>query len=143
MDETEKKEIGILLSVGMSKSKIILQYIIEMLLIAVISFGFSYFSGNLVAQGASDLIFNKAAQTQPSVQMEIPDDGSEYLDITGQYIPYDISDMAKVDRVFVEVNPQDLLSVYLIGTIIIILSVMVASIKIIRMKPKQISSQMS
>lgn len=137
------REVGILLSIGISKSKIILQYIVEMLLIAVASFGFSYFSGNVLAQGTSDLIYNKATETQPIIQMEIPDDGSEYLDMTGQYIPYDVSDMAAVDSVSVEVKPQALLFVYLIGTIIIIISVMMASVKMIRMKPKHILSQMS
>lgn len=137
------RETGILLSIGVSKSRIILQYIIEMLLIVAVSFGFSYFSGNAVAQSTSDLILNKAAETPSSVQMEIPDDGSEYLDITGQYIPYDASDMEAVDSILVEVNHQDLLLVYLVGTVIIILSVMIASIKIIRMNPKQILSYMS
>ena len=137
------REIGILLSIGISKSRIILQYIIEVLLIAVVSFGFSYFSGNAIAQSTSDLILNKAAETPFSVQMEIPDDGSEYLDITGQYIPYDASDIKAIDSILVEVNPQDLLLVCLVGTVIIILSVMMSSIKIIRMNPKQILSYMS
>lgn len=137
------RETGILLSIGISKSRIILQYMIEMLLIAVVSFGFSYFSGNAIAQSTSDLILNKAAETPSSVQMEIPDDGSEYLDITGQYIPYDASDMEAVDNILVEVNPQDLLLVYLVGTVIIIISVMMASIKMIRMNPKQILSYMN
>ena len=120
-----------------------MQYIIEVLLIAVVSFGFSYFSGNAIAQSTSDLILNKAAETPFSVQMEIPDDGSEYLDITGQYIPYDASDIKAIDSILVEVNPQDLLLVCLVGTVIIILSVMMSSIKIIRMNPKQILSYMS
>lgn len=136
-------EAGILLSIGISKSTIILQYIMEILLVAVIAFGFSYFSGNAIAQGTSDFIFNKAAETQPPVQMEMPDDGTEYLDITGQYIPYDISDSHKADSVSVEVMPNVLLFVYLAGTIIIIVSVAIASVKIIRMKPNYILSQMS
>ena len=136
-------DAGILLSIGISKSKIDLQYTLEILIVAVIAFGFSYFSGNAIAQGTSDLILNKATETQAPIQMDMPDDGSEYLDITGQYIHYDVSDMATVDSISVEVKLQDILLVYLIGIIIIIISVKLASLKVFRMKPKYILSQMS
>lgn len=135
-------EAGILLSIGISKSKIISQYVVEMLLIAIVAFGLSYFSGSAIAQGTSDLIFNQVAETQPVIQPETPDDGTEYLDITGEYIPYDLSNVAKVESVPVEVTTQILLLVYLIGTINIIVSVVLSSAKIIRMKPKQILSKM-
>ena len=135
-------EAGILLSIGISKSKIISQYVVEMLLIAIVAFGLSYFSGSAIAQGTSDLIFNQVAETQPVIQPETPDDGTEYLDITGEYIPYDLSNVAKVESVPVEVTTQILLLVYLIGTINVIVSVVLSSAKIIRMKPKQILSKM-
>lgn len=135
-------EAGILLSIGISKSKIISQYVVEMLLIAIVAFGLSYFSGSAIAQGTSDLIFNQVAETQPVIQPETPDDGTEYLDITGEYIPYDLSNVAKVESVPVEVTTQILLLVYLIGTINIVVSVVLSSAKIIRMKPKQILSKM-
>ena len=136
------REVGILLSIGISKSKIVLQYVVEILFIAIIAFGLSYFSGSTIAQGASDLIFNQVAETQPVIQPETPDDGTEYLDITGEYIPYDLSNVAKVESVPVEVTPQILLLVYLIGTINVIVSVILSSANIIRMKPKQILSKM-
>lgn len=135
-------EAGILLSIGISKSKIILQYVAEMLLIAIIVFGLSYFSGSAIAQGASDLIFNQVADTEHVIQPETPDDGTEYLDITGEYIPYDLSNVAKVESVPVEVTTQILLFVYLIGTFTVIVSVVLSSAKIIQMKPKQILSKM-
>lgn len=113
-------EAGILLSIGISKSKIISQYVVEMLLIAIVAFGLSYFSGSTIAQATSDLIFNQVAETQPVIQPETPDDGTEYLDITGEYIPYDLSNVAKVESVPVEVTTQILLLVYLIGTINVI-----------------------
>lgn len=135
-------EAGILLSIGISKSKIISQYVVEMLLIAIVAFGLSYFSGSAIAQGTSDLIFNQVAEAQPVIQPETPDDGTEYLDITGEYIPYDLSNAAKVESVPVEVTTQILLLVYLIGTTNVIVSVVLSSAKIIRMKPKQILSKM-
>ncbi len=136
-------ETGILLSIGITKGKIIFQYIVEVLLVAVVAFGLSYFTSGLISQGVSDLIFNQVAESQPIPEMELPDDGSEYLDITGQYIPYDTSNMEMVESVQVNVNPNNLLYIYVFGAFLIVLSVSAASITVIQMKPKKILSQMN
>ena len=135
-------ETGILLSIGITKGNIVFQYIVEVLLIAVVAFGLSYFTSSLLSQGVSDLIFNQVAESQPIPEIELPDDGSEYLDITGQYIPYDSSNMEMVESVQVNVNPNNLLYVYVLGAFLIVLSVSAASITVIQMKPKKILSQM-
>ena len=135
-------ETGILLSIGITKGNIVFQYIVEVLLIAVVAFGLSYFTSSLLSQGVSDLIFNQVAESQPIPEIELPDDGPEYLDITGQYIPYDSSNMEMVESVQVNVNPNNLLYVYVLGAFLIVLSVSAASITVIQMKPKKILSQM-
>ncbi len=135
-------ETGILLSIGITKGNIVFQYIVEVLLIAVVAFGLSYFTSSLLSQGVSDLIFNQVAESQPIPEIELPDDGSEYLDITGQYIPYDSSNMEMVESVQVNVNSNNLLYVYVLGAFLIVLSVSAASITVIQMKPKKILSQM-
>ena len=135
-------ETGILLSIGITKGNIVFQYIVEVLLIAVVAFGLSYFTSSLLSQGVSDLIFNQVAESQPIPEIELPDDGSEYLDITGQYIPYDSSNMEMVESVQVNVNPNNLLYIYVLGAFLIVLSVSAASITVIQMKPKKILSQM-
>ena len=136
-------ETGILLSVGISKSRIILQYTIEVLMIAVVAFGLSFFTSNFISQGASDLIFHQVSESQPMPEIELPDDGTEYLDITGQYIPYDTSNVETLESVQVTVSPDYLLYIYIFGTLLIAFSVSAASISVIQMKPKKILSQMS
>ncbi len=135
-------ETGILLSIGITKGRIVFQYILEVLVIAVVAFGLSYFTSSLISQGISDLIFNQAAESQPIPEIEVPDDGSEYLDITGQYIPYDTSNMEMVESVEVNISPNNLLYIYVFGTFLIVFSVLAASATVIRMKPKKILSQM-
>lgn len=88
-------ETGILLSIGVGKAQIVAQYILETLMIAIIALGLSYFTSGVIAQGTSNLLFAQAMQNQPGVEIELPDDGTEYLDITGQYIPYDTSNCAE------------------------------------------------
>lgn len=136
-------ETGILLSIGVSKVKIVAQYILETLMIAVIAFGLSYFSSGVIAQGTSNLLFSQVAETQPTIEIENPDDGTEYLDITGQYIPYDTSNMVAPDNIEVQVTAGHLLWVYLLGTAICIVAVTLASLPVVKMKPKNILSQMS
>ena len=136
-------ETGILLSIGVSKVKIVAQYILETLMIAVIAFGLSYFSSGAIAQGTSNLLFSQVAETQPIPEIETPDDGTEYLDITGQYIPYDTSDMVAPDSIEVHVTAEHLLWVYLLGMAICTTAVVLASLPVVKMKPKNILSQMS
>ena len=138
-----RHETGILLSVGISKSRIILQYTVEVLMIAIIAFGLSFFTSSLISQGVSDLIFHQVSESQPLPEIELPDDGTEYLDITGQYIPYDTSNVETLESVQVNVSPNYLLYIYIFGTLLIVFSVSAASISVIQMKPKKILSQMS
>lgn len=56
-------ETGILLSIGVSKVKVIAQHILETLMIAVIAFGLSYFSSGAIVQGTSNRLFSQAAET--------------------------------------------------------------------------------
>lgn len=136
-------ETGILLSIGVSKVKIVAQYILETLMIAVIAFGLSYFSSGAIAQGTSNLLFSQVAETQPIPEIENPDDGTEYLDITGQYIPYDTSNMVALDSIEVHVTAEHLLWVYLLGITICTAAVVLTSLPVVKMKPKNILSQMS
>ncbi len=138
-----RHETGILLSVGISKSRIILQYTVEVLMIAIVAFGVSFFTSSLISQGVSDLIFHQVSESQPLPEIELPDDGTEYLDITGQYIPYDTSNVETLESVQVNVSPNYLLYIYIFGTLLIVFSVSAASISVIQMKPKKILSQMS
>ena len=138
-----RHETGILLSVGISKSRIILQYTVEVLMIAIVAFGLSFFTSSLISQGVSDLIFHQVSESQSLPEIELPDDGTEYLDITGQYIPYDTSNVETLESVQVNVSPNYLLYIYIFGTLLIVFSVSAASISVIQMKPKKILSQMS
>ena len=138
-----RHETGILLSVGISKSRILLQYTVEVLMIAIVAFGLSFFTSSLISQGVSDLIFHQVSESQSLPEIELPDDGTEYLDITGQYIPYDTSNVETLESVQVDVSPDYLLYIYIFGTLLIAFSVSAASISVIQMKPKKILSQMS
>lgn len=113
-------ETGIMLSVGISKLQIVMQYILEIALIAVLSFGLAYFSGKAAGQTVGKQI---AMQAEENVV-----DGSEEAGAAEMEIPVSWKEMA---------------TVYAAGLGIIVLSVGISSIAIIRLKPKEILSKMS
>ncbi|MGL4109012.1 ABC transporter permease [Clostridium sp. LP20] len=129
-------ETGILLSLGVSKFKIIAQYIIEILMISVLAFSISYFSGQMISQKVGDSIIEKAAnETEQSIKYGagIPlgnDPESNMLTHTTKDIE-------------VKISPDEMIYVWLIGSGIIIASVFISSASIIRLKPKEILSKMS
>lgn len=135
-------ETGILLSIGVGKMQIVWQYILETLMVFIIAAGLSYCTSRAFAQETSNLLFAQAVQNQPEVEIELPDDGTEYLDITGQYIPYDTSNMVTTDSIEVRVTSASLLWVTLLGIVICTAAVTLASMPVMRMQPKNILSQM-
>ena len=61
--KTRIHEIGVFLSVGIRKSAIIGQYLIEVLLIAVLAFGLSYFTSNAIAGQIGNHLLEQSMQT--------------------------------------------------------------------------------
>jgi len=101
---SRKREIGILLAVGIAKPAIILQYVLETLLIAIAAFPLAYLSSKQVA-GALGALFGKTAAN-------------------------------------VVVTPEHFMLVTIVGGILLVVAVLVSCIPAMRLKPKQILSQM-
>ena len=101
---SRKRETGILLAVGIAKPAVILQYLLETLLIAVVAFPLAYLSSKQVA-GALGTLFGKAAKN-------------------------------------VIVTPEHFMLVAIVGGVLLVAAVLVSSISTMRLKPKQILSQM-
>lgn len=101
---SRKRETGILLAVGIAKPAVILQYVLETLLIAVVAFPLAYLSSKQVA-GVLGTLFGKASES-------------------------------------VIVLPEHFLLVAVGGGILLITAVLISSISAMRLKPRQILSQM-
>ena len=101
---SRERETGILLAVGIAKPAVILQYVLETLLIAVVAFPLAYLSSKQVA-GTLGTLFGKAAEN-------------------------------------VIVTPEHFMLVAIVGGVLLVAAVLVSSISTMRLKPKQILSQM-
>lgn len=159
---TRIHETGVFLSLGIRKAKIIGQYLLEVLMIAVIAFSLSYFTSNAVAnQLASGLLQQNVsaneAQSDQDIQAEIKDGYGDDIVIavkddntapSGQENSQgteneEIDSSADMQTISVTVGVFDMLQLYLIGFAIIALSVVASSGSVMRLKPREILSKMS
>ncbi|MDE7332761.1 MAG: FtsX-like permease family protein [Lachnospiraceae bacterium] len=158
-------ETGVFLSLGIGKTRIIGQYLAEVLMIAVIAFGCSYFTSSAVAgQIADGLLQQGIPANEERTDDEIAIDVKEgYGDDIVVSIKDDsvLSDMPSgqdaapavevsadgaeedAEQISVTIDFYNMLQLYLIGITVIILSVGISSLSVMRLKPREILSKMS
>lgn len=132
-------EIGVFLSVGIKKSAIIGQYLAEVMMIAILAFGLSYFSSNAVAGQIGNHLLEQSMRTNTG------DD-----EITAGAVGVDVGADTLIQKplptengIRVTVEFENLLLLYLIETAIIIVAVSISSVTVMRLKPREILSKMS
>ncbi|QPK93619.1 ABC transporter permease [Actinomyces sp. zg-332] len=130
-------ETGVLLSLGISKRNIVLQYIVELLMIAVFSFIASIGSGILIAQKLGDSLVKQANDAGRLALGENLGGLSLGADAESSLIA------KTLDGLNVTIGINEFIWVWIIGIAIIIVSVGISSMHIIKLKPKEILSKMS
>lgn len=131
-------EIGVLMSMGESRFKIISQLLIETMIVACIAFGISTFTGNVAAQKiGTNLLQNEIKTTEQQKSSQPSTTGVMMIGPGGT-----TNEKADaIDKIDVGVNSRDLEKLYLIGFLIVILATTVPTISIIRFNPKTILSK--
>ena len=140
--KTRIHEIGVFLSVGIRKSAIIGQYLIEVLLIAVLAFGLSYFTSNAIAGQIGNHLLEQSMRT------ETADD--EIVSAAAAAASVDVGEDTLIQTplptengIQVSVGLDSFALLYLIGLAIIIVAVSISSVTVMRLKPREILSKMS
>lgn len=136
--KTRIHEIGVFLSVGIRKSAIVGQYLIEVLLIAVFAFGLSYLTSNAVAGQIGNHLLEQ------SVQVEQEDNSSSAavaVEVGADTLIQ--KPLPTENGIQVSIGLDSLALLYLIGFVIIIVAVSISSITVMRLKPREILSKMS
>lgn len=138
--KTRIHETGVFLSVGIKKSAIIGQYLIEVLLIAVLAFGFSYVTSNAVAGQIGNHLLEQSMQTAPEDEGNITA-GAAAVDVGADHLIQ--KPLPAENGIEVSVGGENLVQLYLIGLVIIIVAVSASSVTVMRLKPREILSKMS
>lgn len=138
--KTRIHEIGVFLSVGIKKSAIIGQYLMEVLLIAVLAFGLSYFTSNAIAEQIGNHLLEQSMHTEPEDDYDVVS-AAAAVDVGADNLIQ--KPLPTENGIQVSVGLDNLAQLYLIGLAIIVVAVSTSSITVMRLKPREILSKMS
>ncbi|AUN17915.1 ABC transporter permease [Clostridium botulinum] len=139
-----KYEIGVLLSLGESKFKVISQLVVEVLLVASIAFATSAFTGNLAANKIGDSLLAKEIKvTESSTTQENSNFSGRGPMVVGPgRMNSNVTKNADVVKdMDVSVTSKDLEKLAGIGLLIVIASAAMPTISVLRFSPKTILSK--
>lgn len=120
-----KHELGIYLSLGETRGRVIGQIVIEVMTIAVIGITLSIYSGNLLAGQISDMMI---AADEPTLE-----ELTYFSEVQTNLTREDVIESYKV-----ELNLNYFLAFYGIGLLTILISTVIPLIYILRLNPKKI-----
>ena len=138
-------EIGILLSLGEHKSKVILQLLTEVLIVLVLALGVSSVVGESVSEIISDqLIANELSVTEDGAVPGIP--GGNRGGSMGSKLPFNMNEKnvgqtEVIEELDINVTVEQFAQLSVIGVLISILATILPAAFIMRLQPKAILSQ--
>ena len=127
-------ETGVYLAMGISKGSVLLQYLLEVILVAAIALVISF--------GTSTAISH---QIGSSLLSQVTSETYETVDLTGERVaaeeePTEDLGLAEIE---VAVSAEDYALVWAFGMVLCVASTALAAYPVMKMKPKSILSQMS
>jgi putative ABC transport system permease protein len=136
-----KYELGVLLSLGESRFKIVCQLISEMLIVSILSFSLATVVSNFTAQATTNLLLNQEIASSKS------DDNSDNYNQKGfggmGMIRIDRNQLSRIDveaidTLTIKVNSIDIFKMFGFGILIIIVGNIIQAVFVLRCNPKQI-----
>ena len=134
--KTREYEIGVLLSVGVSKLIVVAQLFLELLFIAFVGFALASVSGSLMAGRVGDLVLDY--QSNADAQYESEDD--YYFTSSDSYFT-EVTQDELFSQYHVSVSPLLIFGIFILGTGVVLISIVIPSAMIMRLNPKQILLQ--
>ncbi|HHY2674700.1 ABC transporter permease [Bacillus toyonensis] len=133
--KTRRKEMGILLSIGEKKWKLMAQFVVEVVCIAILAFGLSITTGAKVSQYIGDNLLSSEVATA-SEETNTPQNGTVMMSGPGGTVQNQKED--PIDKIDVSVTGEDVGKMGGIGLAIAILATLLPALSILRLNPKQI-----
>ncbi|WP_416148338.1 ABC transporter permease [Salipaludibacillus sp. HK11] len=121
-----KRELGIYLSLGERRSRVVGQIMIEVMVVAFIGITLSLFTGNMLAQGVSESMINAENNQQYS-------DDFYYSDFQTDVTTDDVLESYQV-----QLDPNFIILFYVVGLLTILVSTVIPLTYIVRLNPKKI-----
>ena len=137
--KTREYEIGVLLSLGTTKLKIISQFFVELAIVALIGFSLANISGSALAGRVGEVAWSYQAQYDGIITA---DDSDSMIDTWYGYGNDDyFTDITFEDvsgNYQVSISPLIIGEIYLAGLGIVLIAILIPSLMIMRFSPKRI-----
>ncbi|MFE5131627.1 ABC transporter permease, partial [Bacillus mobilis] len=130
-----RKEMGILLSIGEKKWKLMAQFVVEVVCIAILAFGLSLTTGAKVSQYIGDNLLSSEIAIA-SEETAPPQNGTVMVSGPGGTLQNQKED--PIDKIDVSLTGEDVGKMGGIGLAIAIIATLLPALSILRLNPKQI-----
>ncbi|MEC2376816.1 ABC transporter permease, partial [Bacillus thuringiensis] len=130
-----RKEMGILLSIGEKKWKLMAQFVVEVVCVAILAFGLSITTGAKVSQYIGDNLLSNEIATS-SEETDTSQHGTVMMAGPGGTLQNQKED--PINKIDVSVTGEDVGKMGGIGLAIAILATLLPALSILRLNPKQI-----
>ncbi|MEC2445273.1 ABC transporter permease, partial [Bacillus cereus] len=130
-----RKEMGILLPIGEKKWKLIAQFVVEVVCVAILAFGLSITTGAKVSQYIGDNLLSNEIATA-SEETDTSQHGTVMMAGSGGTLQNQKED--PIDKIDVSVTGEDVGKMGGIGLAIAIIATLLPALSILRLNPKQI-----
>ena len=137
-------ETGVFLALGVSRWKIFLQYLCEMLLIAFVAFGVSVLVSGFAARTVGSRIINTSfmnAGEQTEDTGLVSENG--VAAISGEDMNPTFTEASPLTEITVTVKPSQILLLAFSGFLVLLCAVTLASLPVMRLKPREILTRLS
>ncbi|MBT2580496.1 ABC transporter permease [Bacillus sp. ISL-8] len=133
--KARRKEMGILLSIGEKKWKLMAQFVVEVVCIAILAFGLSITTGAKISQFIGNNLLSSEIATSGE-ETNTPQNGTVMVAGPGGTVQNQKED--PIDKINVSVTGEDVGKMGGIGLAIAILATLLPALSILRLNPKQI-----
>ncbi|MEJ9111379.1 ABC transporter permease [Bacillus paramobilis] len=131
-----RKEMGILLSIGEKKWKLMAQFVVEVVCIAILAFGLSITTGAKVSQYIGDNLLSNEIATTSEETDTMRNNSTVMMSGPGGTLQNQKKD--PIDKIDVSVTGEDVGKMGGIGLAIAIIATLLPALSILRLNPKQI-----
>lgn len=134
-----KYEMGVLLAIGEKRKKLVGQFLVEILMVAVLAMGLSLVTGNYVAEAVGNQLLEQ--ELTASEENNEPQSFTNRRGMMGAMGPGGMiptQDVQTIEELAIGVTAENIIMMVGIGLLVILFSTLVPALSVLRMNPKAI-----
>lgn len=134
-----KYEMGVLLAIGEKRKKLVGQFLVEILMVAVLAMGLSLVTGNYVAEAVGNQLLEQ--ELTASEESNEPQSFTNRRGMMGAMGPggmIQTQDVQTIEELAIGVTAENIIMMVGIGLLVILFSTLVPALSVLRMNPKAI-----